>query len=403
LANTTNRHAPDAKPLNERPGVTLCHLLGIEIRLDPSVLIIFTLVVVSLGFALFPRWHPEWPAWLTWATALTAGLAFFASLLAHELAHSVVARARGIPVPRITLFLFGGASEMSSEPRTAGGEFLIAIVGPLMSLALGLLFSWTAVHLAPPEFASQLETNPEAALASLSPAATLVLWLGPVNLLLGIFNLIPGFPLDGGRVLRAAVWWLTGDFDRATRWAARGGQLIAWTIIALGVLEAASGRLQGLWLVLIGWFLNHAASATQQQAVLQRRLKGLRVGDLMRTHVEHVAAERSVRDFVEEELLRSAQQVWPVTAGDRTVGLVALADIADVPVEERARLRVREVMRPIANATVLTSDMPAREALEHLMDSSDAALPVMRGDQLQGLIDRSDIFRWLAAHGLRAS
>ena len=186
-------------------------LFGIDICLDPSLLIIFVLIVYLLGTGVFPTWHPDWDNSTGWLVAVAAAVLFFVSLLAHEMAHALMSRRFGIGVRRITLFLFGGVAEMEDEPREPRAEFLVAIVGPATSLVLGLVFSSIALTMAGPGFADLLAEDSDAALASLSPLASLLLWLGPVNTILGIFNLVPGFPLDGGRVLRAAIWWYTGD------------------------------------------------------------------------------------------------------------------------------------------------------------------------------------------------
>ncbi|HMI93041.1 MAG TPA: site-2 protease family protein, partial [Polyangiales bacterium] len=244
-------------------GFALGRLFGIQVRIDWSLSFIFGLIALDLGAGVFPRWHPEWSAPLCWGVALAAAVLFFASVLAHELSHALVARARGIAVPRITLFLFGGVAELAEEPRTPGSELLIAIVGPLTSLAIGagalLLSGWLAAPLLPDVNHATLESAE--VLARLDPFTTLLLWLGPVNVTLGLFNLIPGFPLDGGRVLRAVLWAITRDAAKATRWAARSGQLVAVFMMVGGAMLALGGNtMQGVWLALLGWFLYKAAS-----------------------------------------------------------------------------------------------------------------------------------------------
>jgi len=285
----------------------------VEIRLDISVVIIFFLVVYSLGSGLFPQWHACWGPALTWGAALTAAVLLFASLLAHELAHWIMAQRCGIAVPRITLFLFGGISELERGLRTPGTEFRIAIVGPVTSLALGLGIAFAGVSLAGPTFLTDLRTDPEAVIAGLGPAATLVLWLGPINLMLALFNLIPGFPLDGGRVLRAVLWWIGGDLRLATERAAQVGRGFARALMALGVWEALNGYLlESLWLLLIGWVLNNAARSSYQQLLLAPALESLQVKDLMRTQFERIQAHVPLQEFIDNKLLRSDQIAWPV-------------------------------------------------------------------------------------------
>lgn len=387
--------------VTNRPGLRLGEVFGIEIRLDFSVAIIFFLVTYSLGSGAFPQWHPDWSFGLSWTTALAAGLLLFASLLAHELAHSVVAQLRGIRVPRITLFLFGGVSEMQQEPSSPQSELLIAIVGPLTSLVLGIGFTWLGMSLAGDVTAEQLVESLESAASNLSPVATLLLWLGPVNLFLAIFNLLPGFPLDGGRVFRAAVWWATGNQERATRIAARAGMGVAWGMMALGFLQLFQGAfIQGLWLMLIGWFLQSAARSSQTQVALQQSLGRLSVQDLMRTRFETVRPDTTVETFIEENLLRSGQTVWPVVDDDRLIGMISFEDAR---LGLRAGLGHRAVanaMRPIEHT--IAPQLPGRDALQAMLGSDSDPLPVVDHGRIVGLLYRADIMRWLAIHQLRA-
>ena len=282
----------ELKPVTaERGGLRLFTIFGIEIRLDFSVVIIFGLIVYSLAAGLFPQWHPEWATGVTWGTALVAGIMFFASLLAHELSHSLTARRFGIRVPRITLFLFGGVAEIESEAETPTAEFTIAIAGPLMSAALGLAFMFIVSASLDEQTLAQILENPEEGMAGLSPVMTACIWLGSVNMMLAIFNLIPGFPLDGGRVFRALIWRATGDHLLATRMASTAGKWFGWTIMGIGLWNLLVLKsLGGLWLVLIGWFLSHLATASYAQLLTQRSLRTLRVGDVMRTRFDHVPA-----------------------------------------------------------------------------------------------------------------
>jgi len=381
--------------------MSLARLFGIEIRLDFSVLIVFALVVYSLGAALFPRWHPTWDTTLTWGTALAAGILFFASLLAHELAHSVVAKLRGIPVPRITLFVFGGVSELEREPNTPATELLIAIVGPAMSALLGFAFTWLGAVLAGADFTSDVFKDPEAAMAHLGPGATLFLWLGPINFMLAFFNLIPGFPLDGGRVLRAILWGISGDLRSATQWASNMGRAFAWGLMGFGVLQALGGGfVQGVWLLLIGWFLNNAARNSYVQLLVQQAFDELIVGNLMRTHFEIINPDVTLEEFVNEFLLRSAQSAWPVVEDGKAVGLITFDDAQATSEAERAAQTVRDVMSPIDER--LSPDVGGRDALRALAESERDPLPVMKGEHIVGLLHRGDIARWLALHQLDA-
>lgn len=377
--------------------VRIGRLFGIDICLDASVIIIFALVVWILGGNVFPAWHPDWSTALCWLTGLAAGLLFFLSLLLHELAHSVVARYRGIAVPRITLFMFGGMSEMAEEPTSPNTEFWVAIVGPAMSLFLGFLFTGLANGLAPPEFGELLLEDQEAALASLGPIPTLLFWLGPVNLLLAIFNMVPGFPLDGGRVLRAALWWGTGSLEKATRWAASGGRVFGWFLMILGALQVLSGAFQGLWLVLIGWFLASAASSSYSQLMMRRTLQGQRVGDVMRTHFEYVDANMPVAEFVDDYLLKSNQRLWPVTEDGELAGFASLEIIQNLAAGERESYRLRDIMQTNIDDMTVDADADAMKALEGL-SLRDTPMAVIRGDEVVGLVAQDDVLKWLTLH-----
>lgn len=384
----------DAARVVGRAGVRLTRIGGTEIRLDPSLIVIFTLVVFSLGFGVLARWHPDWSAWVRWGTAIVAGILFFGSVLVHELAHAAVARLYGIPVPRITLFLFGGVAEMASEPRSPGAELAIAVVGPLASLLIGVVCTAAGVALAGDALVSQLQVAPQLALARLGVVQTLLLWLGPINILLGLFNLVPGFPLDGGRVVRAAAWQLTGDLVKATRWASFGGQLVGWLLIAWGLIQAFSGNFGGLWLALIGWFLQRAARGSHAELVLRHSLEGVQVRQLMRTRFESVPVDLPLGRFVNDYLLRGSQATWPVVDGGRTVGLVHTRDVAEIGEERRERLAVMDAMQPIRHP--LTPEIPGREALRALVTADDESVPVVEGDRVVGLLHRGDVMRWLA-------
>ncbi|MGE0625349.1 MAG: site-2 protease family protein [Pseudomonadales bacterium] len=382
-----------------RGGIRLFSLLGIEIRLDFSVVFIFGLIVYSLGSGVFPVWHPEWPAGTIWTTALTAGLLFFASLLAHEMSHSIMARRYGIRVPRITLFLFGGMAEIESEAETPAAEFVIAIAGPLMSLAIafGCLFA-VGTSLGEETLEAML-SDPEKGMAEVSPTLTILLWLGSVNFMLAIFNMIPGFPLDGGRVARAIVWRLTGDRMRATRAAATAGKWFGWILMGLGLWELLAFRsLGGLWLILIGWFLSHLATQSYVQAFAQKVLEPLRVRDLMRTHFERAAAELSVARFVDDCLLRSNQLLWPVMRDGVCVGTVSFNDVLALPVEARQTTTLGDIARPLADSGAIRPDVKATDATQTLAAWQDHPVPVVEGGEVIGLLRHSDILRWLMVH-----
>jgi Zn-dependent protease len=377
-------------------GVRLFRLFGIEIRLDFSVIFIFALIVYSLGSGVFPLWHPEWAGTVVWSTALGAGLLFFASLLAHEMSHSLVARRYGIRVPRITLFLFGGVAEIESEAETPGAEFTIAIAGPLMSLLIAVI-CMTVVNVSlGEEVVENLFSDPDVGMPDVSPFVTVCLWLGIVNLMLAVFNMVPGFPLDGGRVARAVIWRITGDRMKATRMAATAGRWFGWIIMGIGLWELLAYRsLGGLWLILIGWFLSHLAAQSYAQAFAQRMLEPLRARDVMRTHFERVDAAISVAAFVDDCLLKSNQLLWPVMRDGLCIGTVSLDEIMALAPERRDATRVGDIARPLAGGVVIEEAMPAAEVSQVLASRGDQPVPVVRGGDVVGLLRGSDILKWL--------
>jgi Zn-dependent protease/CBS domain-containing protein len=378
----------------------LFRVIGIEVRLDVSVLVIFGLIVFSLATGVFPQWHPEWSASLVWGTALVSGVLFFASLLAHELAHSVVAIHYGIPVPRITLFLFGGMAETGQEPKTAKQEFLIAVAGPVMSLAIGLACGFLAgAVIGDDAVGERITSGDPSALAALSPTTTALLWLGSINLILAIFNMIPGFPMDGGRVFRAAIWGVTGDQVKATRWASTGGRLFGWTLMGLGVLNLLQGQaLGGIWYILIGWFIANIARMSYTQMLTTRALQGFHVDDLMNTRFETVPASMALTTFIDRHLLHSAQTVWPVEDDGRLAGFVCVSDVVAVDADTRADKRVGDVARDVERMPTLDADAGARRALEDIGRADVETVPVLRGREVVGFLSQRDVMRWMALH-----
>jgi Zn-dependent protease/predicted transcriptional regulator len=380
-----------------RSGLRLFTLFDIEIRLDFSVLFIFGLIVYSLGSGVFPDWHPTWPVSTIWVTAFGAGILFFASLLAHELSHSLIARRYGIRVPRITLFLFGGVAEIEKEAETPAAEFNIAIAGPLMSLAIAMSCMIFVASALDRQSLEQVLANPELGMEALGPLLTISLWLGSVNFLLAVFNMVPGFPLDGGRVARAIVWRVTGDRMRATRFATTAGKYFGWMIMGIGLWELlALKSMGGLWLILIGWFLSHLATQSYAQEATQKLLAPLNVRDLMRTRFETVPVEMQINRFVDECLLRSNQLLWPVMEGHHCIGTVSLNEVMRLPVESRQGIGLRQILKSLADSGALDADMAAADAFTRLARMGDGAAPVIQGGEIVGLLRSSDILKWLA-------
>jgi Zn-dependent protease/CBS domain-containing protein len=386
-------------------GIRLGSIAGIQIQMDWSLLVIFFLIAFSLGAGLFPAWHPSWTPAVSWLTALAAAVLFFASVLVHELSHALVGRRFGVDIRRITLFIFGGMAHVEREPGAWRAELWMAIVGPITSLALGFLFLTLGralighVDIDPDE--------PQRAFSKFGPVATLLFWLGPVNILLGVFNLVPGFPLDGGRVLRAILWGLTGDLRRATRLASSVGQGFAWLLIVTGfamilgvrVPIFGTGLIGGLWLAFIGWFLNNAALMSYQQLLVREALEHVPVSRLMRKQFDTVAPGLAVSTLVEEHIMGTEQRAFPVLAQNRLVGMVCLQDVRKVPRERWPERRVEDIMTPADRVAAVKPEDDAAEAMVVLTRRGVNQLPVVERGRVVGLLRREDILRWLSLYG----
>jgi Zn-dependent protease/predicted transcriptional regulator len=384
-------------------GFRVGQVVGIDIHVDLSLAIVFSLITLSLGTGLFPAWHPEWSPLVTWVTALAAAFSFFVSILIHELSHALVGRARGIPINAITLFVFGGVAQLEHEPHAWRAELWMAIAGPITSLVLGLLFLVLGGMFAGPV---DLDDG-ERAFAALNPTATLLLWLGPVNIILALFNLVPGFPLDGGRVLRAILWGLTGDILRATQWASKLGQAFAWFLIMVGISMMlglrvpllGGGLVSGMWLGFIGWFLNNAALTSYRQLLVREALEDVPVSRLMRRDLSAVHPDTHLDVLVDDYLMRGDQRAFPVTDEGDFLGLVCLEDIRRIPRQAWHATSVRDIMTPTGQLTTVTTDADAAEALQRLSRSGVNQLPVIDDGDLAGLIQREDILKWLSLYG----
>jgi Zn-dependent protease/predicted transcriptional regulator len=359
---------------------TLFRLWGIPVRVHASWLVIFGLIAWSLAVGYFPRQLPDLPLVTHWANGLLAALLLFVSVFLHELSHSVVAIRCGIPVASITLHIFGGVSEMTREPDRPGVEWTVAVVGPLTSFAIAAVLAGVS------------------ALAALPPvAAAVVHYLVFVNVLLGAFNLLPGFPLDGGRLLRALLWKVQGDLRRATRTASAVGTGFAFFLIGLGVLQAAAGQfLGGLWLILIGLFLRQAAEGSYQQLLLRRALGPLRVREGMTREVIHVQPDLSLTRVVDEFVWSHHVSSFPVVERDRVLGILSVDQIKTIPHDRWPETRVRDVMRPMTESLRAAPDESLWQALQKLTQNGLGRLAVVEGERLVGYLSVKDLTHILA-------
>ncbi|HUR28979.1 MAG TPA: site-2 protease family protein [Planctomycetota bacterium] len=373
-------------------------VFGIELRIDWSWLLIVLLIVWNLA-TLFASWHPDWPRAGTVSMAVAAALLFFVCIVLHELAHSLVARKHGMRVRSITLFLFGGVSNIEQEPPSAETEFLVAVVGPVTSVLLGAAFLFIAS-------ATTDTVAAESALsmiAQLSALSTLLFWLGTVNIVIGVFNLIPAFPLDGGRILRAAIWHTTGNLRKATAIASTSGQLFGWGLMLAGIAMCFGiqipflgvGPVSGVWAAFIGWFLRGSARHANMRQAIDQALAGMRVRQLMRRDVPAVEPELTVAQLVERHLVPGDDRVLPVMREGSFAGIVSAADVHALPEQSWATTTVGSIARQGKKLPVTTPERPLLEAYQQLLKGGLEQIPVIAGGQLAGMLRRRDVTRFL--------
>ena len=362
--------------------IKLGTVFGVELGLHYSWLVIAVLIMFSL-VAQFHAVNRAWSDALVWSTAVITSVLFFACLFAHELSHAVVAKARGIPVHKITLFLLGGVAQIEKEASDASTEFWIALAGPVTSGVLGLILLALAWLLA---------WVPGSSAAT--PGTALLVWLGYINLGLAAFNMIPGFPLDGGRVLHAILWWTMDDAERSTRAAAFVGQIIAVLFIGFGILRFFQGSgLGGLWIAFIGWFLLQAAGASYMQVRARTLLHGLQVRDVMSTDYESVDPNVSLQEFVIKRLLPSGRRCFLVMQESRLLGLITLREVRAVDAQAWPDTRVSEVMHSGTKIHTVSRNVPLAEALEIMAREDVNQLPVVSNGIVEGVVSRAHILQ----------
>lgn len=360
-----------------RSTIKLGRVFGIQIGLHYSWFLIALLIVSSL-YSQFHLTNPEWGDGVILAMAIVTGLLFFVSLLVHELSHSVFARSHGLPVKEITLFALGGVSQIEKEPTSAQTEFWMAFAGPLMSAAIGLVCVGAA------------RITPDPRLHAM------VAWLGYINLALAVFNMLPGYPLDGGRILRAILWWKTGDGDRATQLAAKTGQAVGGLFIVWGILQFAGGAgFGGLWISFIGWFLLQAASESRQRVGIEHALQGVTAADLMSGDCPSLDGNLDVQHFVDNELLRTGKRCFLVLQKGAVAGLVTPHEVKGI---ERARwpfTTLNDVMRPLEDLHTVPPETPLKNVLEIMGREDLNQVPVMTNGHLDGVLSRSHVLEYL--------
>jgi Zn-dependent protease len=362
-----------------RQPISLGRILGIRIGLDYSWFLIFILITWTLAAGYFPAEFPNWPLGEYWVVGAVTALFFFTSVLLHELGHSVVALRYKIPVRSITLFIFGGMAQIGAEPPSAKAEFLIAIAGPAVSFALAIFFG-----LLQPVF------------ITVAPALAVVKYLAYINAALGLFNLIPGFPLDGGRVFRAIVWGITHSLHRATAIAGGVGRVIGFLFILGGVwLIFSSSFISGLWIAFIGWFLESSAGSQVQQQRLQELLVGHRASEVMSRDFPFVGDDITLEQMVDTHILGQGRRSFVIEHGDKVVGLLTLHNIRDVPRDEWATTTSAQAMIPMTQVKRIQPETELWDAVEEMDRDGVNQLPVMTDGQVEGMLSREDVLSYL--------
>jgi len=365
-------------------GVPLGKYFGIPVRLHWSWFIIFVLVTWLLGASYFPDTYPGWNRVTYWGIGAATSILFFVSVLLHELAHSRVAQAAGMQVKSITLFIFGGVSQIGQEPGKPAVEFRMAIAGPGTSLVLGGIF-WAVF------FATR---------HSVEPLSGLAFWLGYINISLAVFNLIPGFPLDGGRVLRSILWWRSGNVRSATRTASTVGRGFGYLFIFGGIALILLNRSywwNGLWLALIGWFLENAAVGSYRQVALQDMLDGHTVSEVMTRDCQAIPPTATVEQTVHDYILNSGRRCFPVVENGQALGMVTLHSIKGIARELWPKKTVKEVMTPLDKVKSVRPTDELSAAMQLLNDDDLNQLPVTEGPSIVGMIARDNLLSFIHA------
>jgi Zn-dependent protease len=367
-----------------RGGIPIGKAFGISLRLHYSWFLIFALVTWALAASYFPSTYPSWSLSARIAAGLITSVLFFGSVLVHELMHSIVSQRQGVPVQSITLFFLGGVSQITSEPKQPADEFRMAIIGPLSSLVIGgiffgIYFAWHDVD----TFAVQF-------------IMAIAYWLGYINLFLGIFNLIPGFPLDGGRVLRSLIWWRSHNLKSATRIASNIGRVVGFIFIFLGIWFIFTGNwINGILLALIGWFLESAAVGSYQQLLMEDMLKGHVASEVMSSDCVVVPPDTTIDHLVNGNILPSGRRCFPVGSGSQIMGLMTLHNIKEIPRDQWSTQTVKEAMTPFDKLRWVRPDEELSSVLRILTEDNINQVPVVQDNQIVGMICRENLLNFI--------
>lgn len=364
-------------------GITLVKLFGFKVKIDLSWLILGLLITWTLAQGLFPQYHEGLQTATYWLMGIAGALGLLVSIVFHELWHSLIARRFGLPMRGITLFIFGGVAEMTEEPPSPKAEFFMAVAGPISSVVLGLgLFGifFLGMNLGWPESVTGV-----------------INYLGFLNLILAGFNLLPAFPLDGGRVLRSVLWGWKDNIRWATQIASKIGGAFGIALIVVGVFELFLGNLiGGVWIAVIGLFIRGASQSAYQQMLIRRSLEGEKVRRFMKSDPVTVSASISVEDLVEDYIYKHHYKMYPVVENDHLVGCVTLSQVKTIPREERRDHRVRELAEGCSEKNTIGPDEDAMKALTAMRKANSSRLMVVEGDKLVGVITLKDMMGLLS-------
>lgn len=365
-----------------RGGLSIGRYFGIQVKLHWSWLIIFAIVTWVLAGVYFPNTFPEWSLATYVVTGVVTSLLFFLSVLVHEMAHSIIARRNGLPIDSITLFLFGGVSQLTEEPTTPELEFRMSLAGPLTSLAIGglALGIWYSLQ----------DVN--------EPVAAVAFWLGWINVVLAGFNLIPGFPLDGGRVLRSVIWWRSRNLHSATKIASGIGRGVGFLFIFGGIFLIFAGVFfTGIWLAFIGWFLESAASSSYRQLALKETLQGHSASEIMVRECPSVPRRTSIQNLVQDYVLRTGRRCFPVVEDGHVLGLVTMHNIKDVPKESWPVKTAEEAMTPFGKMKAVGPQEDLTTVMNIMTREDINQVPVVERDQIVGMVSRDNLLNFINA------
>lgn len=365
-----------------RSSIKLFRIAGIEIRLDYSWFIIFAILVYYFGFSYFPNLLPGLSKGFLAIITIITVLLFFFSILAHELSHSLVAKRRGMPVSRISLWIFGGMSEIEREPETPAAEFAMAIVGPSTSFIIAIIFGiiWYFTR-------------------TILPIGEPASYLAQINIILGIFNLLPGYPLDGGRVLRSIVWKATGNLKRATFVATTAGRIFGFLLIATGIgLFFTRYYFNGLWLAFIGWFLQSAAYVSYRQLVFDTSVKGIKVKDILNEELVTITQDTTITELVDDYFMKYRFSRFPVVSSihsNKILGVMSINDIKVFPKEEWAGTTVGEIVKSVSENEIVDANTDVSEAIKQMTKYNLGHLVVMIDHRIKGMITKTDVMNYI--------